>query len=163
MGDLRYALTVIITLIRGYFNRDDAFAEMLDRYNDEFPLEEGISIRLDRMFDLITECGFERKSRLWKKADLFTVLVELDSLSEEREEIPQPSELLDRLTTFYDSIDSANVDGSSVRGIYYKAAVQATNDKVNRLRRAQIIGGIIRGHEDADIWGALESKGLAQN
>ncbi|MGD1979766.1 MAG: hypothetical protein PVJ98_10255, partial [Akkermansiaceae bacterium] len=68
-----------------------------------------------------------------------------------------------RLTTFYDSIDSANVDGSSVRGIYYKAAVQATNDKVNRLRRAQIIGGIIRGHEDADIWGALESKGLAQN
>lgn len=161
MGDLRYALTIITTLIQGYFNRDDAFAEILDRYNDEFPLEEGISIRLDRMFDLIAECGFDRKSRLWKKADLFTVLVELDSLSEEREEIPQPSELLERLTTFYDSIDSTNVDVSSVRGIYYKAALQATNDKVNRLRRAQIIAGIIRGHEDADIWEALESKGLA--
>lgn len=161
MGDLRYALTVIITLIQGYFNRDDAFAEMLDRYNDEFPLGDGISIRLDRLFDLITECGFDGKSRLWKKADLFTVLVELDSLSEEQEEMPEPSELLERLNTFYDSIDTTNVDGGSVKGIYYKAAVQATNDKVNRLRRAQIIAGIIRGHEEAEIWKALELKGLA--
>jgi len=160
MGDLRYALSVIITLIRGYFNRDDAFAELLDRYNDDFPLEEGIAIRLDRMFDLITECGFDRRCRLWKKADLFTLLVELDSLSEEREEMPQPSLLLERLTTFYDSIDSTNVDSNSIQGTYYKAAVQATNDKVNRLRRAQIVAGIIRGHSNDVISSALEFKGL---
>jgi len=161
MGDLRYALAVIITLIRGYFNRDDAFAEMLDRYNDEFPLEKDITIRLNRLFDLVMECGFDAKSRIWKKADLFTVLIELDLLFENSEEMPQPSELLERLTTFYVSIDSTNVDVSSVKGIYYKAAVQATNDKVNRLRRALVIAGIIRGHDDDAIWEVLKSKGLA--
>ena len=37
MGDLRYALTIIITCISGYFNRDDGFEALLERYNDDFP------------------------------------------------------------------------------------------------------------------------------
>jgi hypothetical protein len=39
MGDLRYALTIIITLMSGYFNRDDGFGDLLERYNDDFRLE----------------------------------------------------------------------------------------------------------------------------
>lgn len=160
MGDLRYALTVIITLIRGYFNRDDAFVDLLDRYNDEFPLDRDISARLNRVFELIQECGFEKRSRIWKKADLFTVIVELDILLSGAEDIPQPSKLLEMLTSFYESIESSSMSGNSIQGLYYKAAVQATNDKVNRLRRAQIIAGIMRGHQHGDIWSALEKDSL---
>ena len=160
MGDLRYALTLIITLLRGYFNRDDAFGELLDRYNDEFPLAGEIEARLRRCVDLITECGFDARNRIWKKADLFTVLVELDALAQSDVTLPQPSTLLETLSRFYDQIDSASVDSGDVPGIYYKAAIQATNDKVNRLRRACIIGGILRGLEFEEIMEALRRDGL---
>jgi hypothetical protein len=160
MGDLRYALVLIITLLRGYFNRDDEFGEFLDRFNDEFPLEQEVEQRLRRCFDLITECGFDRRCRLWKKADLFTVIVELDTLFTEGAPIPQPSELLDLLMTFYSTIEATSVDADDVTGIYYKATIQATNDKVNRLRRAIIIGGVLRKMKSEDIMKALGEEGL---
>lgn len=161
MGDLRYALTLILTLIRGYFNRDDAFGELLDRYNDEFPLEQEIDQRLRQCFDLITECGFDKRSRLWKKADLFTVIVELDTLFRSNDPVPQPSELLEALTTFYSAIETASVDAVDVHGIYYKAAIQATNDKVNRIRRAVIIASVLRNIDATETMEMLKKDGLA--
>lgn len=160
MGDLRYALTLVITFLRGYFNRDDAFGELLDRFNDEFPLKEEIEQRFRRCFDLITECGFLPRYRLWKKADLFTLIVELDIPFREDIPVPEPSELLELLTTFYDRIGTASLDTGDVPGIYYKAAIQATNDKVNRLRRGIIIAGILRRERDDAIMKALRQQSL---
>ena len=160
MGDLRYALTLIITFIGGYFNRDDPFGELLDRFNDEFPLEQNVWMRLENVIELLNECGFEKGCRIWKKADLFTVMVELDSLLESSNNVPQPSEILGRLMSFYTSIDSAGVDGASVSSVYYKAAVQATNDKVNRLRRAAVISSVILGHDNEAIWRSLQEQGF---
>lgn len=160
MGDLRYALTLVITLLRGYFNRDDAFGELLDRFNDEFPLAEEVNQRLRQCFDFIMECGFENRSRIWKKADLFTVLVELDILFRSDEPIPQPSDVVENLTGFYGQIDAATVDAADVPGIYYKAALQATNDKVNRLRRGCVIGSVLRGHDHESIMAALREANL---
>ena len=160
MGDLRYTLTLVITLLRGYFNRDDSFGELLDRFNDEFPLAAEIEQRLRRCFDLITECGFDPKSRLWKKADLFTALVELDTLAESGSTLPQPLQLLELLSSFYDRIETASLDAGDVAGIYYKAAIQATNDKVNRLRRACVIGGVLRKHDFERIMESLRENGL---
>lgn len=160
MGDLRYALTLVITFLRGYFNRDDAFGELLDRYNDEFPLKEDIEQRFRRCFDLITECGFLPRCRIWKKADLFSAITELDILFREGIQVPEPSELLELLTGFYDRIGAAGVDSSDIPGIYYKAALQASNDKVNRLRRGIIIAGILRRETDENMMGTLRQEGL---
>lgn len=160
MGDLRYALTLVITLLRGYFNRDDAFGELLDRYNDEFELEQSIDQRIRRCIDLVSECGFDRRCRIWKKADLFTILVELDRLAESGHPLPQPSELIEILTNFYGQIENSGMDGGGVPGIYYKAAIQATNDKVNRLRRAHIIGGLLAGESFSDITDHLRDNDL---
>lgn len=161
MGDLRYTLTLVATFIRGYFNRDDAFGELLDRYNDEFPMADEIGERLRRCLELVAECGFESRSRLWKKADLFTLLVELDGLFRQQGALPQPLELLDAMTGFYQRVESTGIEAGEVPGIYYKAALQATNDKVNRLRRAVIIGGVLRGMNDEEIKGSLREDGLA--
>ena len=161
MGDLRYALALIITFIGGYSNRDDSFGELLDRFNDEFPLEAEIDVRLKKCFDLITECGFQQKSRIWKKADLFTVAIEIDFILTQEKGDLQPSDVLERLTDFYRQIESSSVDSTDVPGIYYKAALQATNDKVNRLRRAVIVGGVLRNRSFEDIMTSLASDGLA--
>jgi hypothetical protein len=160
MGDLRYALGLIITFLRGYFNRDDAFGELLQRYNDEFPERDQIEGRLIRCFDLISECGFEPKSRLWKKADLFTVIVELDIAFRSDVLVPEPSELLAIITNFYNRIEAGGLATGEIAGVYYKAAIQATNDKVNRLRRATIIGGLIRRKNDEEIMAELVHEGL---
>jgi hypothetical protein len=160
MGDLRYSLALVITFLQGYFNRDDAFGELLDRYNDEFPLEDEVDQRIRRCFDFIAECGFDSKSRLWKKADLFTAIVELDILLKESGSTLQPSSFLELITSFYSRIDTASIDVDDVPGIYYKAAIQATNDKVNRLRRAVIIGGVLRWKKDIHIMADLREARL---
>lgn len=161
MGDLRYALTLVITLLRGYFNRDDAFEELLERFNEEFPHAAEIDQRLRRCFDFITECGFESRNRIWKKADLFTVIVELDILFREDQGRLHPSIVVETLTEFYCAIDVATPGAADIVGIYYKAAIQATNDKVNRLRRGIVIGGVLRGQDHASIMGALQGANLA--
>jgi len=160
MGDLRYALTLIITLLVGYFNRDDKFEEFLERFNDDFPHEDNIKKRLQVCFDLIEESGFEKNSRIWRKADLLSVVVELDLMSQEGYDLPQPSELLETLKEFYSDINNASLEDDNIAGVYYKAAMQATNDRINRLRRGYIIGGLIRGKTFEMIDNELLQAGL---
>jgi len=161
MGDLRYALQLIITMISGYFNRDDAFQSYLERFNDEFPAEDEVSDRIGRTFDFIEECNFSRKSRVWRKADLLTLIVELDRLMMEGVNL-QPSEVLQNIDSFFDAVEAADVSSERVASIYYKAALQASNDRANRLRRGVIIGGVIRGMSEDDILGALRDAGVLE-
>lgn len=159
MGDLRYGLGVVASLVQGYFNRDDVFEELLARYNDDFPLADEVKARLQFVFDLITECGFDHKSRIWKKADLYTAIVELDRMARAVKSLPQPHELLARLDTFYNDVDEG-LTGGILASTYYKSAVQATNDRINRLRRGFIIEGILNGVSRADIFDRLSAEGL---
>lgn len=161
MGDLRYGLGIVGTMISGYFNRDDAFEEILDRYNDEFPLHAEISERLQLTFDFVEECGFDAKSRAWKKADLFTLLIEVDQCLHIQKVNLQPSIVLDTLTAFYNTVETSAVNQASVGSIYYKAALQATNDKINRVRRGVIIGSLLLGKDEPNILETLWAEGLA--
>lgn len=161
MGDLRYVLGVVGTILYGYFNRDDAFEHLLDRYNDDFPLEISISKRLQDTFDFIEECGFDLKSRAWKKADLFTLLIELDESLHVRKEALQPSDILTTLTKFYNEVDNAHVNQGEVSSIYYKAALQASNDKINRIRRGLIINKLLQKYSYPSILDLLEAENLA--
>lgn len=161
MGDLRFALQIIISMIGGYGNRDDEFEDYLDRYNDDFDLEQVIESRLVRTFDFIEECGFDRRSRVWRKADLFSLIVEVDGAMNIDQLHLEPLSVIASLQSFYDSIDDREVGDGSLSGIYYKAAVQASNDRVNRLRRGIIVGGIIRHLDDGEIYRQLERAKLA--
>lgn len=163
MGDLRFALSVVGTLIRGYFNRDDAFEELLDRYNDDFPLQPEVDERLQRVFAFIDECGFEPGSRAWKKADLFTLIVELDHCFVGRAEAIQPSFTVETMEAFYGEVEKASPDTESLPGIYYKAALQASNDRVNRMRRGAIVGGLLEGRTRDDIERSLRDEGLMRS
>lgn len=160
MGDLRFAIQLAATVLTGYFNRDDLFEEFLDRYNDEFPQAQDLAIDLQKVFDFIGECGFSRKSRIWRKADLFTTIVEMYvALTQEHIQL-QPSDAVERLTTFFDQVDSGSMDQDSLSGVYYKAALQASNDRLNRVRRGVILGGILRGVDPITISSFLFEQGL---
>ncbi len=77
MQDTRFALGQILTMMSDYFNRDDQFEAFLVRYNDEFPEYDRVASEIEASVGLLRDCGFEPESQIWKKADLFTALVEL--------------------------------------------------------------------------------------
>ena len=160
MGDLRFALTIIATMITGYFNRDANFGEVLERFNDDFPLENEIKKRFQNVKDFIEECGFDSKLRIWKKADLFSLIVELDRLLNIESVNLEPRDVVNRLSAFFSLIEDAQIDGSSLPSIYYKAALQASNDRLNRLRRGQVIEGVLMGESDSEILKKLKTDGL---
>lgn len=147
MGDTKYVIALLAALLTGYTNRDDVMESMLASYNDAFPQKEEIEARLGSVQSLIVECGFGPKSRLWRKADLYTLIVELDRALREGVDIV-PSTLVDRLESFYASVDGGE---RPIAAVYHKATIQASNDRINRIRRGIIIGGIILGKTDDDI------------
>jgi hypothetical protein len=161
MGDLRFLLQIIITIIAGYGNRDDMFETFLSRYNEFFDRESEIETRILKVIDFIDECGFYPKSRVWRKADLLTLLVELDNTLNEENLDLDPLKVVADLQGFYESIDSGGVGDNTLSGIYYKAALQASNDRVNRVRRGMIVGGVLRGENEKAILGRLRQEGLA--
>lgn len=160
MGDLRYCLTIIATYLVGYFNRDEAFEELLDRYNDDFPLKEEVERRLQAVIDFIEECGFNPKSRIWRKADLYTLIVELDLAFNIKNEKLQPSNVVAALEDFFDGINSQSGGLKYAQNVYYKAALQATNDRLNRVRRGLIISHVIFGAPLDEIERKLGEEGL---
>lgn len=163
MGDLRYALGLVTTFMGGYSNRDDVFEAYLDRYNDDLPGAENLRRRFQSVFEFLDECGFEPSSRIWRKADLFTAIVEIDRLLNIDGSKPQPSDVLGRLTKFFSNIDSSEVNSSSLPGIYYKAAVQASNDRGNRVRRGIIFSAIVNAVDEALVLEELRGPDEEEN
>ena len=145
MGDTKFVLQIIITLLSGYFNRDDSFDEFLSAYNDYFERRDEIVKRITKTFAFIDECGFPAKGRFWKKSDFFTAFVEIDRGLLVGIDL-QPGKVLEALQGFYAKVETegAESDNPAV-ATYYKAALQASNDKGNRVRRGEIISDILRG------------------
>ena len=146
MGDLVFCLTTAITIMTTYFNRDDELEPFLEKYNNEFPDEERIKDEIETVLRFITECRFDLKSRVWRKAELFNVLIEAhrglikEGLGFRAEDVSA------QLTEFYNRVDRAGAGGDDAEEVtgYYKAAIQATNDRSNRIKRGQIISHVMR-------------------
>ena len=147
MGDVRFVLGVIITMMYDYFNRDDEFENALSVNDNEFERSDEIVRRIRRVFDYIDEVGFTPRSRIWKRSDLFTAMVEFDRAFEEKY-IPGPAETLQRIENFFSKVDDDMVFGlREPHEIYAKAALQASNDRLNRIRRGFIFSCILKDED----------------
>jgi hypothetical protein len=145
MQDVRFALVLGATIMSTYFNRDDELEEFLNRFNDEFPIRQDLLRELDIVLSFIDQMRIPSGSRLWKKADLFTALVELHRAVFKRRLDPKPEELAQVIQDFYLCVDDSEMRGDSESDAsrYYKAALQATNDRGSRVSRGEILSGII--------------------
>ena len=152
MEDTKFALGYITTVLSTYFNRDVEIEGHLKTYNDEFDIASDIKKEIRRTFDFVESCSFETDSRVWKKADLFTLLVEVHRAIE-RQKIALNSKLIrDRLNDFYAQVDSVQPTQSATNDpdLYYKAALQATNDRSSRITRGKIISSILGSKFDSN-------------
>ncbi len=141
MRDLGFSLVVIITLLSTYFNLEEEFEEYLERFNDEFPQKDEIEHQIKYLLELIEALNFDEKSRVFKKSDLFTLLVELHrTIFKENNKINQ-SKLELELKNFYQAVEDKNLE-PAVQD-YSKAVLQGTNNRSGRIIRGKIIYSII--------------------
>jgi hypothetical protein len=145
MLDMRFVLSLMVTMLSQYFNRDEEIEPYLKRYNDEFPECDAIRRRFNAVISFIRDCRLEPSSRFWKKADFFTAFVELDYLLNIRKIRLDPSSVRDALNTLYVAVDRVDRVPEGEQGIspdavrYARAALQATNDRSNRVTRGTVV------------------------
>lgn len=143
MNDVVFCITIIISILSTYFNRDDEFEVYLSKYNDEFEYSEDLSQELNEVFNIIEKLDLSDKSRGWKKADLFTLIIEIHrSLYKHKIQI-DISSLGERLSRFYDMVDDRSYLTNEGINAYRKATVSGTNDRGSRILRGEIINAII--------------------
>ena len=164
MQDVQFLLVFIVTIMSTYFNRNDELETYLDNYNDEFEIKDDLNKDIEKVFDFIRSCNFALNCRVWKKADLSTLLVELYRALIKNKRDLEEGTVCKCLKQFYDYIDTSNVekdfamDFTSEQKVvvqavndYHKAAMQATNDRSSRIRRGETIQKIIEGELNLSI------------
>ncbi len=159
MRDLDFCIILVTTAMSTYYHRAELNREYLERFNDEFPERDRLQSEFQQVFDFVEMCGFSKDARLWKKTDLFTLLVELHSALVVRKLDLDPVVVGQRLGNFYVSVDELyETGGGKARSKgakgkrstvdpqvfqYLKAATKATNDKYARTDRSKVISGIL--------------------
>ena len=155
MLDMRFVLSLMVTMLSQYFNRDEEIETYFKRYNDEFPDRENLKTRFVRVASFIRECGgFDLSSRFWKKADFFTAFIELDYLLSIKHIRLDPCSVRDALNNLYAEVDrvaagAQDVSGDATR--YARAALQATNDRSNRVTRGLIVRTLLLKAAASDV------------
>jgi Protein of unknown function DUF262 len=146
MNDVRWCLTLVITMLSAYFNRDAEHEFYLSRYNDDFPQSGDINQRLRRIIEYIDRLNFEPSSRVWQKSDLFTLAVELDRARDSLD-LLEVADVRDRLSIFYENVEHVALgdltDQDSMAAEYFSAARSGSNDRSSRVRRGEVINAII--------------------
>ncbi|MBD2767515.1 DUF262 domain-containing protein [Hymenobacter sp. BT664] len=144
MGDTRFCLTVVVSMMSGYFNRDEQLEKYLERYNEEFDERGKIESEFNATVEFISDCKFPNTSRVWNKGDLFSLLVEVHRALFKRKISLNLIETRNRLNDFYAAIDKVDLtkdvsESDEYDRIYARAALQASNDRGSRVRRGEII------------------------
>jgi hypothetical protein len=153
MRDLDFCVILTTTLLSTYYHRDALNEEYLRQYNDAFPKKRTLQTQLAATFEFIERCNFEKKCRVWKKTDLFTLVVELHSLIIKKVDL-DAIKVSRILSEFYAEVDKMFAMEGSDEDLakkaphpnvfrYLKAATKATNDKYARVDRADVIATLL--------------------
>lgn len=142
MNDVRYCAAMIASVLGPYFNRDKEIEAFLRNFNEEVPGEQDIRARAETVLDLVAKMNFTPSSRPGKKSDFFTLFVELYKAIE-RGRVPEVPALRTSLDDFYGRVEKAGLDEDSEAGEYYRASLQASNDRSSRVLRGKLIAKLI--------------------
>lgn len=147
MNDVRYCAGLLVTVMSTYFNRDSEIEPYFDKFNETFIEKDDILDQATRILSFISRMNFPSKSRVFKKADFFTLFVELHILLIKEMCPLDVSKVRIEIDEFFGQVDLAALgegekESHAVR--YYKAALQASNDRSSRITRGEIIQSVLR-------------------
>lgn len=142
MNDTMYCASLLATVMSTYFNRDSEVEVFLEKFNESLPNKEEIEKNVRNVLSFIERLNFPPKARIYKKADFFTLFVELYKLLVTADVDLGAPQVRHELEKFFEHVDNEPRDIDADR--YYKAALQASNDRGNRIARGEIINKILR-------------------
>ena len=153
MGDVRFALSIVVTVMSTYFNRDNELENYLQEYNDAFEEKCCLEIGFQRVFKFIEACRFPQNSRVWRKTDLFTLLVETYRVLIKENKPLEPAKVGGHLRKFYKLVEESGqreedseIEKEDKRiAAYLTTTRQATNDRMTRINRGKILQDVISG------------------
>ncbi|MQW64874.1 DUF262 domain-containing protein [Sinorhizobium meliloti] len=146
MKDVSFVASLTSTMMSDYFHRDEQIEEYLERYNEEFPESGELESRYYVVFSLMNEMGFDPRSRAWKKADFYTLFVELDRVANRQGKRIDVPTVAARLKGFFEEIDrlrEGDPTPDEAVGDYFRATLQSTNDRGARHIRGEILRDLI--------------------
>lgn len=147
MNDVKYCLGLIITIMTTYFNRDKELEIYLEKFNEEFTEKDRLNNEVSTVLELIDRLNFESSSRAFKKADFYTLFVELHRAIVKNGLSLDASVLRERLDNFYDRVDrvaAGDLGDDKEAQEYYNSALQASNDRSSRITRSKSIYQLIQ-------------------
>lgn len=145
MNDVRFCLSAIASILGPYFNRDKDLESYLSKYDESIPNESELRVNIQNTLDAIDKMNFPTGSRATKKADFFSLFVELYRCISTRRMHIDIAAARSGLDDFYADVDKASADDSTDAGKYYKASLQASNDRSSRIARGEMISKILEG------------------
>jgi hypothetical protein len=146
---MQYIMTVIATLdLNEYFSRNDKVAHYIKSFNDAYPQAGNIESRLISAVNFVKQLKLDRGSRWFNKANLFTLLIELDKTDTSKikiEKLVTSLESLDRralLTEFglEKEQDKLSLDEQK----YLDFAREAVNQRAAREFRGQFMRNLFQ-------------------
>ena len=148
---LQYIMTVIATIdFKEYFSRNDRINRYIQGFNDSFPQASELEDKLVSVIKFIQSLNLERKSRWFKKANLFTLIIELskfDSSRINKENLSRHLENLDRRASLDEFGLNDQAEGlAPEERKYIDLAREAVNEKSSRDYRGSFISNIFQMH-----------------
>ncbi len=145
MSDIVFSLSLLITMMSTYFHRESEVQPFLEKYNDELPEADNLLKRFTKVVSMLRLIRLPVNLRVWKKADLFVLLVELDRIINLEKLTLNLGVLRTELLNFYAAVDTEMKMSSGDQNLqkYFKTTVQATADRSNRISRAEVLRTIL--------------------
>lgn len=147
MNDTMYCASLTATILSTYFNRDSEVENFLEKFNESFPNQQSTLENIKLVLSFIERLNFPPKTRIYKKADFFTLFTELYKLIITAKVELKAPRVRHELELFLSLVERA-ATGDDVQDMdierYHKAALQASNDRGNRIARGEIINKVLR-------------------
>lgn len=147
MNDTMYCASLVATVMSTYFNRDSEVETYLESFNESLPEKDKTLKNFETVLSFIDRLNFPPKSRIYKKADFFTLFVETYKIlitANVNLSVPQVRLQLENFFSIVDDVGAGVMTGNIDAERYYKAALQASNDRSSRIARGEIINKLIR-------------------
>lgn len=147
MSDTMYCASLVATVMSTYFNRDSEVETYLENFNESLPDKDKTFKNFEAVLAFIEKLNFPPKSRIYKKADFYTLFIEVYKLLVNANVALSVPAVRHQLEKFFDVVDQAGAGvntGNADALRYYKSALQASNDRSSRIARGEIINKLLR-------------------
>lgn len=134
MSDLYFVLTVMSTIeAGGYFLQDSAVGPFIERFNEDYENADAIADRLLSAFAAIQELNLPSDSMWFRKANFFTLVVELSIANGNF-----PANLRERMAELEHRVMADKLMPTTEFGRYYSYMYQNTNGRIARVVRGEM-------------------------